>query len=375
MKEKNINLKNKTITLMQKMKGKAMLLLENLKNRITPSVVNLKDKIFSFIIANKKISIIIGIIVIAIIAILILTCNRKIKTGNKNLNLNNLGFTVESNGWLYYLGYNEGEADGIYRMKGNKNEKIIDDYTLYLNKSGKYIYYLDAKEENIVRIKTNGKNKEIVIEDVDLEKFILVDNWIYYFDEAKLCKIRTNGKEKQIVLEKSIENYDINGNWIYYSYKNDGKYIIAKIKTNGEDNTKIAEDTGATFFIKGNYIYYIYENYYEENNEYKNELWKIKINGKNKEKIADLSEKMYINAVNSNGNEIFYLKKGEETNLAIYKMNLKDGKEAKIIDVNGYVTYINIIDNWIYYPDVNNEGNDEMFRIKTNGEDKQSLSL
>ena len=56
-------------------------------------------------------------------------------------------------------------------------------------------------------------------------------------------------------------------------------------------------------------------------------------------------------------------------------MNLKDGKEAKIIDVNGYVTYINIIDNWIYYPDVNNEGNDEMFRIKTNGEDKQSLSL
>lgn len=285
--------------------------------------------------------------------------------------MNNLGFTVEKNGWLYYLGYNEGETDGIYKMKGNKNEKIIDDYAIYLNKSGKYIYYLDTNEEDIVRIKTNGKNKETVIEDVDLEKFILVDNWIYYFDETKLCKIRTNGKEKQIILEKSIENYDVSEDWIYYSYKNDGKYIIAKVKTNGKDNIKISEDAGQTFFIKGDYIYYIYQN----NNEYKNELWKIKTNGKNKEKIADLPKDMYIASVNFTENEIYYLKKGEETNLAIYKMNLKGGEETKIVDVNGYVTYINIIDNWIYYPDINDQGNDAMFRIKTNGTEKQNLSL
>ena len=56
-------------------------------------------------------------------------------------------------------------------------------------------------------------------------------------------------------------------------------------------------------------------------------------------------------------------------------MNLKKKEENKVIDVKGYVTYINIIDNWIYYPDLNEQGNDEMFRIKTNGEEKQSLSL
>lgn len=374
MKEKNINLKNKTITLMQKIKGKVILFLENLKNRITPSVVNLKDRITSFIIANKKISIIIGIILIAIIAIIIFVCNRKTKIGNTNTNLNNLGFATQNNGWVYYLGFDEGQSDGIYKLKGNKNKKIIDDYALYLNESDKNIYYLDS-EENIVKIKTNGEDKETVIEDVDIEKFIIVDDWIYYFDEAKLCKIRTNGKEKQIILEKSIENYEFNKDCIYYSYKDNGKYIIAKIKTNGEDNIKISENTGATFFIKGNYIYYIYENYYEENNEYKNELWKTKINGKNKEKIADLSEKMYINSVNFNGNEIYYLKKDEETKLAIYKINLKEGKETKVVDVNGYVTYLNIIDNWIYYPDVDENGNDAMFRIKTNGTEKQNLSL
>ena len=83
MKEKNINLKNKIITAMQKIKDKVMLFLENLKSRITPSVVNLKDKIFSLVMENKKISIIIGIALIVIIGIIIIICNRKTKTGKK----------------------------------------------------------------------------------------------------------------------------------------------------------------------------------------------------------------------------------------------------------------------------------------------------
>lgn len=79
MKEKNINLKSKTIRTMQKIKGKVMLFLENLKNRITPSVVNLKDKIFSFIMENKKISIIIGIILMILLAIIIIACTKRPK--------------------------------------------------------------------------------------------------------------------------------------------------------------------------------------------------------------------------------------------------------------------------------------------------------
>ena len=374
MKEKKLNLKNKIITTMQKIKGKVMLFLENFKNRITPSVINLKDRIISFMMTNKKTSIIIGIILIAIIAIIIFICNRNTKIGNTNTNLNNLGFATKNNGWVYYLGFNEGQSDGIYKLNENKNEKLIDDYALYLNKSDKNIYYIDS-EANIVKMKTSGKDKKIIVEDVDLEKFIIIDDWIYYFDEAKLCKIKTNGKEKQIVLEKTIENYEIDGEWIYYTYKNNGKYIISKVKTNGEDNIKISEDAGATFFIKGNYIYYTYERYYEDNGEYKNELWKVKINGKNKKKIADLSEKIYIDSINFNENEIYYLEKDEEAKLAIYKINLKNKEETKVVEINGYVTYLNIIDNWIYYPDVDENGNDTMFRIKTNGKDKQKLSL
>lgn len=293
--------------------------------------------------------------------------------GNTNSNLNNLGFVVKNNGWTYYVGYAQGQTDGIYKTKGNKNKKIIDDYSLYLNKSGKYIYYLDVKGEDIVRIKTNGENKEIIVEDVDLEKFIIKNNWIYYFDEAKLYKIKTNGKQKQIILEKSIENYEIDGDWIYYSYKNDGKHVISKIRTNGEENTKIDNDVGKTFFIKGNYIYYIYENYNYENYEYNYELYKVKTNGKNKQKVTDMPKDIYVDSINFNGDEIYYLSNNEKSNLAIYKMNINKTNHIEITEIKGYYTYINILDNWIYYPDVNDEGNDEMFRIETNGEDKESL--
>ena len=68
-------------------------------------------------------------------------------------------------------------------------------------------------------------------------------------------------------------------------------------------------------------------------------------------------------------------KDGEKTNSEIHKINLNSKEGKKIVDVNGYTTYINIIDNWIFYTDVNSEGNNEMFRIKTNGTEKQNLSL
>jgi len=346
----------------------------NLKNVIIMCLVNLKDKLSTIISKNKKNVILIASVLIIVIGIVIaIMCIGNNDNVNINANLNNSGFVLKNKGWIFYLGFDEGQSDGVYKLKDNKKEKFIDEYVLYLNKSGKYIYYLDVENEDIVKIKTDGKDKKIVVEDVDLEKFIVIDNWIYYFDEAKFCRTKTNGKDKQVISEKSIENYEIKEDWIYYSYKNDGEYIIAKVKTNGEDNTKINEDAGVNFFIKGKYIYYIYENYNKENNQYTNELYKMKLNGKNKEKVADLDKEMYIASINYSDNEIYYFKRYEETKLAIYKKNLKSGEETKVVDLNGHATYINIIDNWIYYPDINEIGNEEIYRIKINGEDKEGL--
>lgn len=238
-----------------------------------------------------------------------------------------------------------------------------------MNKSGKYIYYIDTREHNIVKIKDNGKGKEVIVEDVDNAAMTVVDNWIYYFDNSCLYRIKTNGENKKIISKKSIDSYQIEGNWIYYSYINDGKYVIAKMKADGEDITKIDLQAGKTFLVKGNNIYYICEN----NDTGNYELYKMKTNGKNKKKIADITGSINEDIINFTEDAVYYAKRDENLNIAIYKMNLNGKSETKVVDIKGYITNINVHDNWIYYPDENDDGDVQMFRIKVNGENKEEL--
>lgn len=341
--------------------------LNNLGNKMISFFVDLKNRITPLIIKNKKISILVLAIVIVVIIFICIVPKKEI--GNTSGNLENSGFSVGIEKGIYYFGYNQGSADGIYKIKGNKKEKIIDDYGIYLNKLGKYIYYLDAKEDSIVKIKTNGKNKETIVKDVDKAIVTVADNWIYYFDNSCLCRIKTSGESKKIISKKFIENYQIVGDWIYYSYMNDGNYVIAKMKTNGEDVSKIETQAGKSFFVNGKNIYYINQN----NEENKYELYKVKTNGKDKKKIADIADTIDLSIVNFTENEVYYVKKNENLETSIYKMDLKGKKEEKLVDIKGYATSINIQNEWIYYPDQDDEGNVQMFRIKINGDDKQNL--
>ncbi len=342
--------------------------LNNYKEKVISFFIDLKNKIVPLIMKNKKISVAVLVIIIVAILIMCIASSKK-EIGNTNGNLENSGFSVSIGKWVYYFGYNEGSADGIYKIKGNKKEKVNDDYAIYLNKSGKYIYYLDAKEDSIVRVKTNGKDKETIVKDVDKATVTVVDNWIYYFDNSCFYRVKTNGENKKIISKKFIENYQVLGEWIYYSYMSDGNYVIAKMKNNGENVSKIDTQAGKYFLVNGKNIYYINKNYDEE----KYELYKMKTNGKNKKKIADISETIDLSIVNFTESDIYYVKENENLESAIYKMDLKGKKETKITDIKGYTTSINVQGNWIYYPDQDDIGDVQMFRIKTNGDNKQSL--
>ena len=52
------------------------------------------------------------------------------------------------------------------------------------------LYYLDSTSNNydIVKMKTNGDNKEIILNDVDATKFTIENDWIYYFKDSKKKK-------------------------------------------------------------------------------------------------------------------------------------------------------------------------------------------
>lgn len=342
----------------------------SLKNKLLPKLVKIKDQIKYFTFKNMHMIIILILIIIAVISII--AAGSKTKIGNTNGNLYNMGFSVKKNNNIYIL---DSMGEGIYKINknGEEKEKITNEKAAYLNILGKNMYYLDTANYNIIRSKTNGQNKKIIAEGVDVAKVSVVDNWIYYFDDSNFYRIKTNGKNKTFLSDKVIENYEIAENWIYYAYKNDGKYIIAKMKLNGEKNTKIVDDAGEVFFINKNYIYYINEKYDYDNYKYSYELCRIKNNGKNIEKLAHIDEDLNVETINFTNKSIYYVKEDKDRNTAIYSRKLNGKEETKIVDIATYSTYINIHDNWIYYLDENENYEIKTFKIKINGESKQEI--
>ena len=342
--------------------------------------INLKNKIKSFfkkIIELLKVNKIIYISLIAVLAIVLVIVIILMTNNNKedkiNENLSNLGFSLNTNGFTYYLGYSKGIADGIYRIKGNKKEKISEDYGYYLNKSGKNIYYLDPTDNNIVKMKTNGKDKEIVIENVAEDVVTVQGNYIYYFANSYFYSAKTDGTNKKRISNKSIERYQIVGNTIYYSYRENGKYTIAKMNTDGEDVQKIDTECGKVFLVNGKYIYYIYENENPQNYTINYELYKIKVNGKSKNKITEIKGNVDASAVNFTKANVYYTKRNEDGTTGIYKIGLNGKDETKLVDLQGFTTKININNNYMYYPDLNENGETQMFRIKLNGKAQREM--
>ena len=343
------------------------------KDKIFLFFKNIKNKIVPFVIKNKIILLIALIILIIFITSISIIKNKNAQLDNSNLD--NLGYTVKNKGRIYYLGYNNGNIDGIYKMKlnGNKKEKISDDYGYYLNEDGNYIYYIDSKTNNLIKMKNNGKDKEVFVEKVDSAKMTVFKGWVYYFKNAKLYRLKTNWSKKQEILRKSVDRYEIIGNNIYYSYYSNDNYIIATMKTDGTNNSKINLDAGQIFFINKDKIFYL-----KEVKEQPNEgiqLYEMNLDGKEVKKIADIKGIVNLNSINFYKYYMYYIKEDKDNNLAIYKIKLNGESETKIIDIKGYSTLININDDYIYYPDENDNENMDIYRIKTNGEGKESLSL
>ena len=344
------------------------------------NLMNYAYKAKEFIQSNKKICYIALAVVIVIITIIIVASTFKgTQYGNSVGNANNHGIVAEDSKWTYYIGIDDDEPAGIFKTKnsGKNSEKVIEGSFFGLNIIDNYIYCIEYDDSNyqanLVKIKTNGKDKETLAKGIDEDTAVIaVDKWIYYTKNSNLYRISTKGADREKISSKNIAYYQIVGKWIYYIYETDNAEYIAKMKLNGEDTQKLlkAEDEEfKTLYVKNNQIYYTA---YEMNDTYDDEynLYSIKTNGKNAKKICkidnniefinmqedgiyysynvdyDESEIKYIKyngtgkttikkvedieELNIANDYIFILTEDEDGELAI-KMISKDGKKEKIL--------------------------------------------
>jgi len=288
-----------------------------------------KDYSLKFIKEKRNYCIMGAIAILVILAIIsifvIMSKDVEIYSGN----LINDGFAVTSGKWTYCI-----KQDGIYKvnLKGDKTEQISSGTISYLNLEGKYLYFVEYTEGtyNLVKMKKSGKDKQNIIENIDKKMITVSDGWIYYLQDDTFYKIRTNGKDRIKVLDKDIETYQIEGNDIYYTYKDGIDCVIAKMKTNGEDIVELEKDCNPNFYVDGNKIYYIKEEYNAEKYEYEYALCKMKNNGKNKEEIVELPEN--IKQINMAENRIYYLTTEDYAKYELYKMKYNGKDQVKITE-------------------------------------------
>lgn len=269
---------------------------------------------------------------------------------------------------------NKNEVQGIYRVSkgGSEGEKITSDYGDYLNVSGSYLYYLNTEEGDIVRVKTNGANKELVVENVNNSIPVTVHNgWIYYAKEEGFYRIKTNVKNEEKICDKSIRSYQIDGNLVYYSYIEGTDKIISKMKLNGDKKEEVGKGLGDAFYVKGSTIYYILDPYDQVEARYNYELCSIKTNGKNQKSLLKLEDMYNTDFINMNDKGIYYLRE-DQNNYTICYMNYNGEGKKDIIAIEGNATPINVVDNWIFYVDVN-EDDISMYKVRTDGKNKQAI--
>ena len=213
--------------------------------------------------------------------------------------------------------------------------------------AGKWTYYMefdDNEPSGIYRVKTNGEKTQKIIGGY-YEYINVLGNYIYCLEKDEddnqynLVKIKTNGSKKE-VLAKNIDHKAVTASEdrVYY-FKDANLYSI---KTNGSDKNKISDKNIKYYEIYNNLIYYIYEN---DGDSY---IARMKLDGDNNTRIGKLEDDEYI-ALHVNGSKVYYIVLEDESQYKLYKMNKNGEKEERIYTFSENIENINMQDDAIYY--------------------------
>lgn len=342
------------------------------------NIMNFISKIKNLVINNKKIVYTILAAIILIIAlVVIISCIK----GNDNKTIcdtNNKKMAEQEGKWIYYIAIDNDELSGINKVKtnGKKTEKIYEGKVQCLALNGNYIFFIEENngEYNLVKIKNNGKKREVLAKGIDNEPIAVTNKYVLYFKNNKLHKMKVNGTDKEKMSDKSISYYQVVGNWIYYIYENEGAQYIAKMKLNGEKNQRISkieitEGQFETLYVKGNKIYYIES---KVNNNYDTSYYLYKMNqkGEKVKKICKLDAE--IKYICMQEDKIYYSVSENYDTYVIYSIKYNGINKENIKNAD-FFEGLNITEKWIIFSGLNEEYDSQMKMISIDGKKEKQL--
>lgn len=285
------------------------------------------------------------------------------------------------------------QRSGVYGVKSNGKIKTYETfgektYAYSINKIGNWVYYMKVDVNNSTRdiVKTNGNKRIVLVDNMSsyekntehlLENYELLQvagKYVYYINEnLNITRMKTNGKEKEVIRDEiKVSDFQVYKDYIYIN-NIDGEFIKVSLK-DFEDKTMLSNINANNFQVEGKYIYYI---------DKANKLVRTNLDGEEEKVIVDKEIKSF-NVVK---NDVYYFAEYKAENAeegavgitnayAIFKLNVKKNETTKVVETDASYSNINVAGKWIYY---NDKIKDDyyyytIYRVKTDGSEKEDLA-
>ncbi len=306
---------------------------------------------------KKKLNVTTTIIVLLLIVLLVILSIVlirifSVKDGINN-NDSNMGLVTQSDDYVFFYDYSK----GLVKKNKDGSKALTNDSAYSLQYLDGNIYYATPNANggmDIKKITSDGKNEKVLISiQTNSTKIYLQDNKIYYLtsNPDTISRIDLNGENEEVVLKRSVIDFKVVDNTIYFA---DMMGYLNTIDTDGKNyKTIIKESIFSEFQILKNYVYYFNSN----------DSKLVKINLKNTKERQTVTDKLDCNIYNVTTNGIYYFNKGT-SKICYVSLNGKDSRD--IVKVNTENTNINIVGTNLYYID-NKDGLVVTKVIGTNG--------
>ena len=300
---------------------------------------------------------------VILLLVLIFVFIQSIQKDSGNGNLSNMGLATEEKGTIYYNKYEK----GIFSLKDGKEKQLTAEKSFSIQVINNKIYYLSIENFSNVVVKVvdvTGENlKKLLTINTSISKIYVDDKSIYFYEigsKKGLYKVDLEGQNKQQILEENVQDFALQGKYIYY-INNDKQ--ICKMDTSGQNAVVLQESIYARKLqVTEKWIYYF--------NETENALFRLKTNGKSNELVSILVNNETYNVYNG---YVYYF---DKENLKISRMNLKKTNRCDVVtDVQVNSTKINIVGDQLYYLDKSQDESQtyQIFRKKLNGEETEQI--
>ncbi len=288
-------------------------------------------------------------IVILLVILLIVLCFAVFRMfsvtktdGTNNNNDSNMGIALQKDDITFYYNYN----NGLVRKEKDKEKTLTKSQAYSINYINGMIYFTSPNSTggiDIKQITEDGKDEKVLVSTTSSStKMYIQDSKIYYLTSKPdtISKIDLDGKNSEVILQRSVTDFKVIDDTIYFS---DIMGYLYSVDTDGENyKTIIKKSLFDEFQILDNYVY-CYDN---ENSKL------IKTSLKDISKTETVTDKLDCDTYNVTSNGIYYL---DKENFKIVFVSKNGKKTRDIVTINTDNTKINVVGTVIYYIDVKDE--------------------